>query len=451
MASAAPEQEKPFHLRGNYAPVEGELTVTDLEVEGAIPPELSGRYLRNGSNPISGESEHWFFGDGMIHGVEIQNGRPTWYKNRYVKTPLLETPDASRMGGDGLVDHKISYANTHIISHAGRILALEEGAFPYELTKDLDTVGYHDFDGKLATAMTAHPRICPDTGELLFFAAQPIPPHLTYHRADADGRLVQSEEIQVKGGTMMHDFNITRNHVIFMDLPVVFDFEALAKGGPPLHWDESYGARLGVLPRNGTNADVRWFDIDPCYVFHPVNAYERDGKIVLHVARYEYMWRESMNDIPAPNVFHWEIDLAAGKVSERQVDDRFAEFGRIAPGRVGKPNRYGYLVSTRPGVENVTIGDESTGGSVLKYDLETGDRSEHDFGEGITPGETLFVPADGGSAEDDGYLMGYAYDKTEDRSELFILDATNVAAPPIARVKLPRRVPFGFHGSWIAD
>jgi carotenoid cleavage dioxygenase len=118
---------------------------------------------------------------------------------------------------------------------------------------------------------------------------------------------------------------------------------------------------------------------------------------------------------------------------------------------VGKPNRYGYLVSTRPGVENVTIGDESTGGSVLKYDLETGDRSEHDFGEGITPGETLFVPADGGSAEDDGYLMGYAYDKTEDRSELFILDATNVAAPPIARVKLPRRVPFGFHGSWIAD
>ena len=165
MSEPTPSEETPFHLTGNFAPIFEEFTEFDLEVTGAIPPELSGRFFRNGSNPQSGWSPHWFFGNGMVHGVELQNGKAIWYRNRYVRTPLFQEPDRERMV-DGVLDREHSCANTHVISHGGKILALEEGSFPFELTKELETVGAHDYDGKLDTAMTAHPRVCPETGEV---------------------------------------------------------------------------------------------------------------------------------------------------------------------------------------------------------------------------------------------------------------------------------------------
>ncbi len=307
---------KPFHLEGNFAPVFPELTEFDLEITGAIPPELRGRFFRNGSNPQSGSSPHWFLGNGMIHGVELRNGRATWYRNRYVRTPLFENPDAEGMAADGTPDRSASLANTHVICHAGKIMALEEGHFPWIVSRELETVRVHDFDGKLTTAMTAHPRICPETGELLFFAYGATPPYLTYHRVAADGTLVQSEEIEVKGPTMMHDWNVTRNHVVFMDLPMVFDLALVERGGLPIHWSDDYGARLGVMPRDGTNADVVWYEIDPCYVFHPMNSYEDGERIVLDVARYPKLAFGPDDEEGEPAVLHrWIIDSAAGRSS----------------------------------------------------------------------------------------------------------------------------------------
>ena len=231
--SEAVETEQPFWLTGNFAPVTEEVTATDLEVAGAIPPELSGRYLRNGSNPQSGMSPHWFLGNGMIHGVELEGGKANWYRNRYVKTPLVEGVE----DGPDVHDRSRSFANTHVIGHAGKILALEEGHWPFELTNDLETVGAHNYNGKLETGMTAHPKLCPETGELLFFAYGMSPPYVTYHRANAAGELVQSEVIDVKGATMVHDFNVTRNHVIFMDLPLIWDM-AGGTTGLPTHWSD---------------------------------------------------------------------------------------------------------------------------------------------------------------------------------------------------------------------
>ena len=264
--SEAVADQAPFWLSGNFAPTFDEVTEDKLEVTGSIPPELNGRYFRNGANPKSGTSDHWFLGNGMIHGVELAGGKANWYRNRYVQTPVLEKPDADPI--ESMQDKTYSLANTHIIGHAGKILALEEGHWPFELSKDLETVGPHSFDGKLETGMTAHPKICPETGELLFFAYSMMPPFLTYHRANAAGELVQSEVIEVKGATMVHDFNVTRNHVIFMDLPLVWDLAAL-DNGIPIRWSDDYGARLGVMPRDGSNADVVWYDIDPCYVLSP--------------------------------------------------------------------------------------------------------------------------------------------------------------------------------------
>jgi carotenoid cleavage dioxygenase-like enzyme len=435
---------KPFWLDGNFAPITEERTITDLEVTGAIPPELSGRFFRNGANPKSGVSGQWFKGNGMIHGVELEKGKANWYRNRYVKTPALDNENAPRVREDGTVDRSVSLANTHVIAHGGKILALEEGAFPWELSPELDTVGCHDFGGKLDSAMTAHPRICPETGELLFFGYSATPPYLVYHRASADGTLVQSEEIEVKGPTMMHDWNVTRNHVIFMDLPMIFDLELAAQGGMPLRWSDDYGARLGVMPRDGTNEDVVWYEIDPCYVFHPMNSYEDGEKIVIDVSRFPKLAFGPNDKDGEPATLHrWIIDREAGKVSDQPLDDRPADFPRIADECVGLKHRYGYMMATGGQVE-------SFGQEIFKYDLQTGASQTCTFGPGFAAGEPVFAKA-GNGAEDEGWLLSYLYDAARDKSDLVILDAQNIEKGPVARVHLPTRVPNGFHGSWIAD
>ena len=434
----------PFHLDGNFAPVFEERTETGLEVTGSIPPELAGRFFRNGSNPQSGWSPHWFLGNGMIHGVEIQGGRATWYRNRYVKTPLLTDPERQHVGEDGAVERHYSCANTHVISHGGKILALEEGHFPFELTPDLETVGPWDYEGKLDTGMTAHPRICPETGELLFFSYSSTPPYLVYYRVAADGTLVQREEIDVKGPTMMHDWNVTRNHIVFMDLPVIFDMEMAGEGGFPIRWSDEYGARLGVMPRNGTNEDVVWYEIPPCYVFHPLNSYEDGDTIVLDVARYEKLafGPNDSGGTPA-SMYRWEIDQKAGKVSGTQIDDLAVEFPRMNDSVIGLPHRYGYLAGG--------FGGEGTPGAFLhKYDVQTGKRWTHALGGGQA-GEPVHAAAPGASGEDDGWVMTFVYDPARDRSDLVLLDATDFEKEPVARIHLPARVPFGFHGSWIPD
>ncbi len=444
MATEPTTDEKPFHLSGNYAPVADELTRFDLPVTGAIPPELSGLYVRNGANPKSGTSSHWFMGDGMVHGVRIESGRAVWYRNRYVRTTKLEK-DLDAMDPNTMMDRTASAANTHVVGHAGRILALEEGHFPYELSAELETLGCESYGGKLTSAFTAHPKLCAETGELHFFGYGYLAPFLVYHVLDAKGALVHSADINVPGPTMMHDFMITRDHAIFMDLPVTFSLEKAIKGEIPLGWDPDYGARIGILPRMGTDADVRWFEIDPCYVFHPMNAYVEGDKVICDVGRHEYMWRESMNDFPPSYLHRWEFDLATGKVAERQLDDTSHAFPRVDERLVGLRHRYGWAIGPRPGAES----GFGAPGVLLKYDLARGNSSVHDFGPNAQPGEFVFAEATDRSGEDEGYALGFVYDKARDASDLVILDASDMRKPPLAAIHMPRRVPHGFHGSWI--
>ncbi|MCI0547351.1 MAG: carotenoid oxygenase family protein [Candidatus Rokubacteria bacterium] len=432
----------PFHLRGNYAPVAEEVTAVDLPVTGTIPTALRGRYIRNGPNPRSGTSPHWFVGDGMLHGVALAEGRARWYRNRYVRTRAF-VEDAPEFAPDGSRDRTVGRANTHVIGHAGRIFALVESSFPMEITPELDTRGWYDFRGRLRTAMTAHPKICPQSGELHFFGYGAMPPFLTYHRADAAGALVQSEVIEVPGPTMMHDFAITARHVLFMDLPVVFDLELAVAGGMPFRWSDEHGARVGVMPRGGGNADVRWIDVEPCYVFHTLNAFEDNGHVVVDVVRYPELWRAGGDAFAPAHLHRWRLDVAAGKAREERLDERAIEFPRCDERRAGLPHRFGYAVFTERGV------DESRGTAVIKYDLRSGATAVHDFGDGRVPGEAIFVP--GGPGEDEGWVFCYVYDGPRNGSDLVILDASSFTAPAVATIRLPQRVPFGFHGSWFPE
>ena len=435
------EIEQPFWMTGNFAPVSEEVTTTDLKVTGEIPRELNGRYFRNGANPRVSVSSDWFLGEGMIHGVEIQNGQANWYRNRYIQTPLLQedvmTRELMRIPGNSL-------ANTHIIGHGGKVLALQEMHAPYELTKELETVGSYNFGGKLERNMTAHPKICPKTGEMLFFGYGVMPPFLTYNRVSAEGELVQSEVIDVKAATMVHDFAITENFAIFLDLPMLWDMKKFLEPGIPVNYDETYGARIGVMPRNGTSDDVKWFEIEPCYIYHTMNAYEFGEELVFTAPRLFGYTSVGMANPPSPKLHQWVINLKSGKVKEKQIDDLGVDFPVVAPSHVGQPIRYGYVA------EFDTTGSPWVLG-YHKYDFVTGNRKGHLLKNGRTGSEASFIPRENAKSEDDGYLMSFVYDPEDDKSELIILDAQNIEDEPLCRIHLPARVPAGFHGLWIAD
>src|SRR5277367_5613533 len=449
--TVAAETVFPVFRTGNYAPVHDELTEFDLPVEGRIPAELNGWYLRNGPNPRSGAG-HWCVGDGMVHGIRLENGRAAWYRNRWVRTESFEHP-VPLYGDDGSRNLHSSVANTHVVRHAGKTLALMEFSLPYEISNDLETVGVYDFGGKLNDSMTAHPKICPLTGEMHFFGTGNIfEPHVVYHRADADGRLTVNRPIDVPALTMMHDFALTAEHVVFLDLPLVFDLRvALAQQDVrelrdlPYRWDDDYGARLGVLRRDDPYGPVRWLDIDPCYVFHIANAYDvrsaNENSVVLEVVRYPEIWRDSSKFSADAALWRWKLNLDTGVVEESQLDDRGVEYPRVDDRLAGAAARY-----------SVAVGSDA----LVRYDLQRGTASEQRFGGGgrgapSAPSEAVFAPAAGESDELAGWYLTYVYDPVADGTDLVVIDASDFEGEPVARVRLPRRVPHGFHGNWIPD
>ncbi|MBB5893715.1 carotenoid oxygenase family protein [Kutzneria kofuensis] len=440
-------ESTPSYLAGHLAPVADEIEAVDLQVEGALPTELTGRYFRNGPNPVPGEdSGHWFTGHGMLHGVRLNQGRAEWYRNRWVRTKAMDGVPFHRP--DGTVDLAAGAANTSVVKHGGKVFALMETSYPYEISRELDTLGPCDFNGRLTTGMTAHPKEDPETGELHLFDYGMRPPFLTYHRLSAAGELVASFPVQVAGPTMMHDFAITRNHVVWLDLPVVFDMELVGRG-MPYQWSDKYTSRIGLMGKD--DPTVRWFDVEPCYVFHVGNAREDEqGRVVLDAIRYSRdAWFQSWSRsggapraeqaaaLAVSKLHRWILDPATGKVTEQELDDGNAEFPTVDDRRVGLPNRYLYAVDSA---------------AIIKYDTDRGQVARHELGENWHAGEAVFVPAADSSGEDEGWLLSIVTNSDPTvASQLLVHDATDLAAKPVASVLLPRRVPAGFHGSWIPD
>jgi carotenoid cleavage dioxygenase len=262
---------------------------------------------------------------------------------------------------------------------------------------------------------------------------------------------VKSETIEAKGPSMFHDFAVSAGHVVFFDLPVVLDLDLVGTGTMPFSWDEGYGARVGVLPRSGTGADVRWFEVDPCYVFHPLNAFDDGETVVVDVVRYNRLFDAGHTGPWEPGVTttldRWTIDLTAGTVREERLDDRPQEFPRVDERLAGHRHRYGYVAELGPTSE----GTVTPGSNLVKHDLVDQSSQIHPLGAGRAASEGVFVPSSPDSGEDEGYLLTVVYDASSDSSELVVIDARDFGAAPVARVHLPQRVPFGFHGNWVPD
>eukprot|EP00741_Cyanophora_paradoxa_P005918 tig00000949_g5736.t1 len=477
-APELPKNSNPI-LDGNYGPVRHELTLgpEDLEVIGRIPEEIRGCFIRNGPNPqFEPEgTHHWFEGDGMLHSVRLENGSAS-YRNRYVRTPVFrkeEERGRAIVGGlagppgpgtlatvaRNLIEAGVVFkntGNTNVLYHNKRLLALWEGGDPTQMrVDDLSTVGTFNFGGALKHPFSAHPKIDPESGELINFGYSTSSPDIGYSVWSREGRLVHTSNFRLPVGVMMHDFAITKKYTIFMDLPLTLRFERILKGEFIYGFEPDRPARFGILPRYGdARRDMIWVEAPAFYVFHVLNAYDDGDDVVLDAGRFTGIdifgggaasgsrpkgWNEE-------RMHRWRIDVKARRIVEdRPLGDteRTCGFQRMNERLAGRRHRYGYAVSS-----NGMLGD-GQGNSLLKYDTETGRVTEHPYGLGRTSSEAVFIPRPGATEEDDGWLASYVFDAAERRSELVLLDARDMEAEAAARVRLPARVPHGFHAQFV--
>lgn len=437
---------RPYWEQGNFAPVTAEETFMDLNVTGEIPAELSGLFVRNGSNAPTGTSLHWFLGDGMIHGVRLEEGRAAWYRNRYVQTPLAQAgQDLLEFGG--IPGKENNQSNVALVHHGGKLLSLGEVGWPFELsTEDLATVGPWSFDGRLGDAMTAHPKVDPVTGRMHFFGYGIVQPGLTYYAADPQGRIDVVSPIGADVATMVHDFAITDRDAVFWIGPVVFGADA-ANPNPtiPFHWDPTGPCKVGVMPLDGSRDQIRWVDIPPCFVFHGLNAHREGDDVVLRVHRLDEAFGPRGDLVPS-HLTEWRIGTGGGAgltFAERQLSDREIDLPSHDRRHSGRPTRHGWFATTVPA--DSEYGFELAG--LCHLDLETGEEDVWDPGRDLRAGEGFFVPT--GDDEGDGWVLTYVWDRTTGLSSLAVFDARSVKDGPVGQVELPVRVPFGFHGLWV--
>ena len=445
-----PSAPHPF-LSGVHRPMEAELTLTDLPVTGTIPPALDGRYLRIGPNPVAADpaSYHWFTGDGMVHGLRLEHGRASWYRNRWIRSTAVAAA-LDETAAPGPRHGGFDTVNTNVVAVADRTFALvEAGSYPVELSDTLDEQSYNPFDGTLKGSFTAHPHADPLTGEQHAICYEGRTPDEIRHVVIVDGKVVREEPIAVRHGPSIHDCAITRRYVVILDLPVTFSMKALIGGHSfPYRWNPDHQARVGLMPRAGTAAEIVWCDVDPAYVFHVANAYDdADGRVVLDVCAYETMFADDARgpDAMSRGLERWTLDPVTRRVAVRTIDRSPQEFPRPDERRFGQPYRYVFTLALPDRHDTQFIGATA----LYRHDLEAGTRQTHEFGAGRYPGEFVFVPASAGSLEGEGWLVGLVIDSTADTTDLVILDAMAFEADPVARIHLPHRIPPGFHGNWI--
>jgi carotenoid cleavage dioxygenase-like enzyme len=449
------------YLDGNFAPVGEEITTDTLKIIGELPPNLSGMFVRNGPNPQHPPigQYHWFDGDGMLHGVQISNGKAT-YRNRYVRTRgwniehevgkavwsgLLEPPQRDNPYGPGK-----NTANTALVWHAGKFLAVWEGGAPHNIQlPELETISEYTYNDKLVSAFTAHPKVDPVTGEMMFFGYSFAPPYLKYSVVSAQGELLRTVPIQIPMGVMMHDFAITENYTIFMDLPLTFSVERMQKGEPMMMFESQKSSRFGIVPRHGDDSNIRWFETPSCFVFHTLNAYEDKDEVVLIACRMSSTSVLSSSPLKDPTadipLLHcWRFNLRTGTVKEEMLDDVPAEFPRVNEKVLGRKTQYGYAGKMANTPVPLFEG-------VIKYNFNNGKSQTHEFGKGCYGGESVFVENIDSTSEDDGWLVTFVYDQNSETSELIVINAQDVTSEPVARVIIPQRVPYGFHGAWVSE
>ncbi|MAZ92248.1 MAG: apocarotenoid-15,15'-oxygenase [Maricaulis sp.] len=467
-----PDPTHPY-TSGAWTPVFDEYDADGLEVIGEIPKDIDGIYVRNSENPAFGSIGlyHPFDGDGMIHTMSFRDGKAN-YKNRFVRTKglmaeieagkplwagIAEDPRLSTRPGWGAHGGIKDSSSTDVVVHAGKILSTfyqcGEGyrLDPYTM-EQFGTEGWVPLDG-----ISAHPKLDENTGELLFFNYSTHAPYMHYGVVGPDNKLKHYIPIPVPGPRLPHDMAFTKNYSIIADLPLFWDADILAKGRHAARFHRDIPTRFAIVPRYGQPEDIRWFEAEPTYVLHWMNAWEEGDEIVLDGYFQEdpapkpleapggdprlgqlmaYLDENSFK----PKLHRWRFNLKTGAVSESHLDDRLLEFGSFNQMYGGEKSRYLYSTFTKPGWFLFE--------GLVKHDFETGKSETLNFGEGRFGSEAPFAPRVGARSEDDGYIVSFITDMVENRSECVLIDAQNIADGPVCRIILPHRISSGTHACW---
>ena len=459
------------YLSGFWRPNSSEFNATDLSVVGEIPADIDGVYLRNTENPVHEAigRYHPFDGDGMIHAMAFSEGRAS-YRNRFVRTfgfvaeqeaghalwaGLMEHPSRSLRSGictqEGLKDS----SSTDVTVHAGRVLStFYQCGEGYRLDPyTLEQFGPESWVPE--EGISAHPKIDERTGDLLFFNYRKQAPFMHYGVVGADNVLKHYVPIQLPGPRLPHDIAFTEHYTILNDLPLFWDEKPLQRGYHVARMHPDLPSRFGIIPRYGQPDEIRWFEAEPTYVLHWLNAWEEGDEIVLDGYFQENPQPGSHPDAPPgyghmmayldqamilPRLHRWRFNLRTGDTREERLDDRTLEFGVINLRYGGIKNRYGYSAIPVPGWFLFN--------GVTKHDLETGQSWSVHVGENRVCSEAAFAPRVGAEDEDDGYVVTFVSDLAEDTSECLLIDAKDFEAGPVCRVMLPHRISSGTHAAW---
>jgi len=470
-------------LSGAFAPIASEQVITDgLEIEGDVPADLNGLYVRNGPNRRfeAPGRYHWFDGDGMLHAVRFERGRVE-YRNRWVMTDGLheevaagqalwqgiKDPPRRRQPGSAVTAPMKNTSNTDVKYFGGSLISMWYlGGDVYRCDPhDLRTLGKLGTDPRLVgVPISAHSRVDERTGELMFFAYGSTPPYMWYGVLDRHGALQTLMPVPLPGPRLPHDMAITPHYSVLHDLPLFQDADALAAGRHKLKFHADMPARFGVVPRHGSSGQIRWFEAEPTYLYHVSNAWEEDdgrgGTEIVMTGTPFRIPRDAQGRLDADAVprltanlvhdfsFHeWRFNLRTGQTRERVLDDIVnSEFPVINSWLQGHKTRYSWHTLMGPAYRP----EEPRFCGIVRYDLLRGNCTSYHEGPNRWWSEAPFAPRDGSQTEDDGYLVGFVWDGDAQKSKVVVLDAADIAAGPLCRITLPQRVPNGFHATWVS-
>lgn len=472
--SGLPANDDHPYRTGPWRPQTVEYDAWDLPVEGEVPEDLCGIYLRNTENPLLEPitTYHPFDGDGMLHSVTFEHGR-VQYRNRFVRTEaflaereageslwagMAELPSSSlREDGWGARPRLKDASSTDVVVHRGEALSSFWmcGDLYRHDPSSLEPLGRADFGGRFpAEGVSAHPKVDERTGELLFFNYGLDAPYAHYGELSAEGELQHYVEVPLRGPRLPHDMAFTERFAVLNDFPMYWSPKLMEQGlyVPQYHPDEP--SRFAVVPRHGVGGEIRWFEAEPTYVLHFVNAYEDGDTIVMDGFRQhcpavpsergstfeENLFRYLDVTAFQARPHRWRFDLRTGRCHEEERSDEFREFGMINGSLAGHRARFSYHTIPAAGWFGFT--------GFAKFDLETGDEVRVDLPDGVFASETVMAPRIGSTAEDDGYLVTLTMDMNEDASHCAVYDASDPAAGPLARLRLPERISSGTHACW---
>jgi carotenoid cleavage dioxygenase-like enzyme len=463
-------------------PIGIEWAARNMTVEGTIPTEINGAFFRAVPDPAFAPKfpdDSILSADGMIGAFYFENGAVD-HNLKYLRTPRYEAERKARRALFGRYRNPYSddaevrgidraVANTTPVWHGGRLFMTKEDALAYEVNPHtLETIGAWNYGGKLRSqTMTAHPRIDPVTGEMFMFgyeASGLATTDVSYFIADRDGNLKSEQWFKAPYCSLMHDFGLTEKHVVFPVFPTKSDLERLKKGG--VHWmhDQEGESWVGIMPRYGKTEEMRWFKGPKgVFAFHYMNSFDEGNLVHLDVSLADTQpfpfIRVASGIHRAPqdvkySAERWTFDLSKpGDTFTSRPLCPPGDLPRIRDADMGRPYNHLWMPTMDPNGTPPLLGGPvgAQFNALIHVELNTGRVAGVGFGPASDVNEPVHVPST--KPGHDGWLIltiDREIDADHHESELLILEAANINAPPVARVKLPVPLHPQIHGCWVS-